>query len=117
MHYDVNNPPCGYDYAHWYWTSGVANPNKWAHAQETLDVASVNLDTSSTYYDDSQPQWHTVFWFEGYMRYFDYWSSEFDPPVTYVSGATGAGFYNIQYWDWYGIGSYSEPWDYMHAHT
>lgn len=115
VHYDVDNSTLGYDRAHWYWTSGVANPNKWAHAQETQDTASVNLDTSNSYYDDSEPQWRTVFWFEGYMRYKDYESSEFDPPVTYVSGATAAGFYYIPYWDWYGIGTWSEPWDYMHA--
>lgn len=108
--------PCAYDYAHWYWTSGVANPNVWAHSQATGDTAFINLYTGNTYYDDSEPQWREVMGFTGYMRYFDYWSYQFNPAATYVSAVTAAGFYNTQTWEWYGISSTTEPWDYMQAH-
>ncbi len=107
--------PYGYDYANWTWTSGVANPDIWEHAQATGDSAFVDLYTGNTYWDESEPQWRTVFWFTGYMRYFNYMSYAFNPRVTYVSACTAAGFYNIQTWEWYAISSTTEPWDYMEA--
>jgi hypothetical protein len=116
VHYDTYPYPCGYDQVHWYWTSGLGSTSQWMHWGSTSDTASVNLYTTNTYYDGATPQWQTVGGLYGYIRYFEYLSSEFNPPVTYASASTACVFYNLQTLDYYFISSTTDPWSYMHAH-
>jgi hypothetical protein len=110
-------PYCGYDYVYWSWCSSTGDPAyHWDHWDAMPCTASVNLTVVNTYYDDSEPQWQWIFDIYGYTRFFYYYSTCFDPPVSHASGSTGGLFYNVVTWEFYWVTSESEPWGFLHAH-
>lgn len=105
----------------WSWCSSVGSPDNWIQFDACYCDAEVVYNynpyysESNTYQDIDPPQWQYIFDLYGYTRSFEYWSTEFNPPILTASGRTSQIF-ESSYWTFYFVSSESEPWDCLTAH-